>query len=189
MTIGCAMLDDKNEVCWLGTDTLLIHDYHLSNGGPKRVRHNGITVLVAGPSFLNSIIKTALEKVFPTEADVKSANELTAAIRTECEIRKWVGFNEEGKPEGRSVELLLTDGIKVFAVDSYLYAHECREEFSAIGAGSAYAHGAAHAAKQMEAGAARTVRLAVTAAIENNLYCGGEPWVWKKKPSSRCRFE
>lgn len=189
MTICCAILSEADG-CWMGTDSLAVHGEHVDYLPRKHLERGGIAIAVAGAAIMLELAGDALGSVFE-EARVEEPIPivaLTEELRRICNERGWSGKSDDMSPEQRDAELLITDGRRLFEVDSFFRPRPIAVgEFVGIGV-CAYAYGAAFVAQQFGMVPHGVVRLAVEASTRFSIYAGGEPRFWLVRPAATWRF-
>jgi 20S proteasome alpha/beta subunit len=103
------------------------------------------------------------------------------------DVEHWGASQEEGQMPWWDLNLLLTDGLRVWFATTSLYPMEIdKAEIGVAGSGHKYARGAMHTelqyqlSKNLGLGMARAfsvVTSGVEAAIHYDNNCGGKPWV------------
>lgn len=171
MSIICAMYETGVGV-WLGSDTLL-------SAGNEILGHTDTKWVIRGNRALGVTgYYCALSALrdFPAVLDEPTGRPFRVyqAVRTYL-LDVGCPKREHGQPD---VALLYVDGKDIYDIDSLGgITNRGRGVFNAQGSGTYEAKGAAFVAQRDEWNAQNTVNLAVEAAIDGNLNCGGKPWL------------
>lgn len=179
MTIICAY-DDGGSI-WIGSDRQSTYGESKLDGGPKwrvwpDVGEKGIALGWAGPTRVSNLIDRCADDIISAPGPNDVSDILKQAIINDG----WKLQENEG--EGPSVALgfilVMAGAISLICCDFTMVPVRVGQ-FVADGSGELYAMGAASAVKQIRGPdpVAGMLRIAIEGAIENNVGCGGEPWI------------
>lgn len=169
---------DASGCIYMGSDTQSTQGYtkrHLTNDGKVFIK-NGVIFGFTGKLRGAQLIEHELD--FPDHTQVnldKKTFIIKEIIPKLRECFKAAGYSEEvNKQEGHDDEYLLGIDGRLFVIQSNYQVVEDKESYRTIGSGSNVALGSLYTTKTMELTTEERLRLAIAAAINNDLYCGGE---------------
>lgn len=171
MTVLVAVPCDEG--VWVGSDGLATAGNSVlgTRYVKWRIGPPGLSVGVSGSAFVEHWLwREAAKHTDP--------HELCAAFRSWLRSEGWEPQREERMPPKWDLNLLLTDGERVWDVGSSLYPDAPRSDAIATGGGFAEAMGALHAGWGLKDYSPRAHCLvAIEAACVLTTGCGGEPFV------------
>ena len=111
-------------------------------------------------------------------------SKLCAAFRAWLREEGWAPSGEDGRPPRWNLNLLLTDGVRLWEVSGALYPAEVAlHRLAGIGSGYQYALGAWTALDRPKYSVRQRVVAAIEAAIAHDAHCGGVVFVEKVRAS------
>lgn len=173
MTIICAAR--VNDRTWIGSDTQYNDRNLRGDCGPKWVIHRGWAVGSAGSLRTGDVILQNAERLF---SDLEDPADFAERVRS---LLGEYGFDlkpaEDDAPPNCGADMLLAGPSGIWGISGD-FSIVSFDVFAAEGSGRSFAYGAYHAARRLneEAPAKQLVSLGVSAAVEFDLYSGGDIW-------------
>jgi ATP-dependent protease HslVU (ClpYQ) peptidase subunit len=176
VTILCAFAESDGSV-WIGSDQQTTAGTERWFLGPKWIVGEGWAIGFAGAHGLGHIAAQQWERL-----EQKEASGFAEALRAHLDSIGWEPNKENGHEPHRVGALLLVVGGRIFRIDLGLgvAVELTAEKFWAFGSGDEYAIGSAWAAGCVRRNTTEDImRMALAAAIQFDIYCGGVPWLAK----------
>lgn len=173
MSIICAI--KINGQTWIGSDTACRRDDEVFESSPKWVVNGKWAVGVSGDMRVQALIEADYETLL-TGSPLEIGNNIRKAMLDDgfeaARDKNDKGFQHFGQ------YLILASNEAIYGLSGDLSPALRRQEFVADGSGWELAKGAYFAARKMGVNRAdRILELAISAAIEEDLSCGGQVWL------------